>query len=79
MNKTIQEEQNLKQNLKQYLNSLNKQNLTEKQIYELVKTRFSYNFLPNSKEKNYQTINKKIISNSYNDLIIMKEMCHIKN
>ena len=63
-------------NFRNYINSLPSTNLTEKQVYELVKTRFSYNFLPNSKITNYQNINKKIISNSYNDLVVMNQICY---
>jgi hypothetical protein len=57
-------------------------NLTTKQVYELVKTRFSYNFLPNSKTTNYESINRKVVYNSYNDLVVMNQMCYelcIKN
>tara|TARA_Y100001958_G_C21177553_1_gene508038 strand:+ start:346 stop:1170 length:825 start_codon:yes stop_codon:yes gene_type:complete len=72
----------LNTNIKEYFESISNNNLTEKQVYELVKTRFSYNFISNSKKEKYQTINKKIIYNTYDDLFVMNKMCYdlcIKN
>jgi hypothetical protein len=58
------------------LNSLNNNNTryTSKDIYDMIKTKLSFNYLPSGAK--YSTINKKVVSNSYHDLQIMNQLSY---
>lgn len=67
------------ENVRRYihsLNSLNKGNsrYTTKDIYDMIKTKLSFNYLPS--DAKYSTINKKVVSNSYHDFQIMNQLSY---
>jgi len=47
---------------------------TSKDIYDMIKTKLSFNYLPSGAK--YSTVNKKIVANSYHDLQIMNQLSY---
>jgi len=70
--------ENVKVKVLEYLNilnhSVNDGPVTDKDIYNLVKSVLSYNYIPVGAK--YSTINKKVVSNSYHDLQVMNQLSY---